>query len=231
MFKFNSENYDEAFVSRGEKLYNKNKVHYSGKDKNGYSSFYVYGSEIYTVLVNAEYTEFSCNCPWRDRNDYCKHEIAVQLYLDDFFNGKTVKDGGIEPPERTFFAVEECKAEIQKINRRHKKNGFIEYEHAYAWGNELGELLYECEYLAESDEDIPLALQACVMILCNVIKNWDNIDDDGTLCPLLDDCFELLLKYKERVDGALKAEITKAAAKTENSDVAKYAKAYLKELN
>lgn len=231
MFTFDKSRYDEAFVARGEKLYNKKKVHFRGKDNDGYSSFYVYGSEIYSVHVNADYTRFSCNCPWRDRNEYCKHEIAVQLYLDNLLNGKEVKDGGIAPIERTFYTADDCKALIQRINRRHKRGGYIDYEHGYAWGNELSTLLYECEYLAESGEDMSLALQSCVLILSNVVKNWDNIDDDGTLCSLLNSCFNKFLKYKEYVDDGLKAEINKIIANARNSDVADFAEDYLKELN
>lgn len=228
---FDRSRYNEAFVDRGEKLYNKKKVHYKGKDKDGRSAFYVYGSEIYSVLVSSDYTCFSCNCPWRNRNDYCKHEIAVQFYLDALLNGREVKDGGIAPIERTFFTAEECKKQIQKINRRHKRGGLIDYEHGFAWGNELATLLYECEYIAESGEDAPLALQACVSVLRNVIKNWDNIDDDGTLIPLLSDCFDMLIKYKEYVGENLKKEINEVVADAKNSDVMDFAEDYLKQLN
>lgn len=227
---FDKSKYDEAFVARGEKLYKSRKVHYRGKDSEGFYNFYVYGSKIYSVSTSAGYTQFACNCPWRNRNDYCKHEIAVQLYLEDLLGGKEVRDGGIAPTERTFFTVDECKILIQKINRRHKKSGYIDYWHGYEWGNELSALLYECEYIAESGEDLPLALQACTLILINIIKNWDNVDDDGTLCPLLSDCFELLIKYKEHVNDVLKADINKAVAKAKNSDAANLAEYHIKRL-
>lgn len=231
MFTFDKSRYDEAFVARGEKLYDKKKVHYTGKNSNGQSSFYVYGTNIYSVLVSADYTRFSCNCPWRNMNDYCKHEIAVQLYLDDFLNGREAKDGGIAPVERTFYTADECKEKIQKINRRHKRSGYIDYEHGFAWGNELATLLYECKYIAESGVDLELALKASALVLENVIKNWDKIDDDGTLVSLLHECFDILIKYKERVGEDLKKEINKSVEKATNSDVADFAEDYLKELN
>jgi len=127
--------------------------------------------------------------------------------------------------------LNEAKSAVQKIERRHKKNGYIDYWHGYNRGNELGGVLYECEYLAASGDDVTLALQTTYMVLVNVVKNWDNIDDDGTICPLLEECFGLLIKYKSFLSKELKNDINKTIDKTKNSDVKNFTEDYLKTLN
>lgn len=80
---------DEAIIMRAEGLIEQGKVKLQHCDERGYSAT-VEGSSPYHVYVSATNIERgSCDCYMGERDEFCKHFLAVALLVLEMTTGKT----------------------------------------------------------------------------------------------------------------------------------------------
>ena len=228
-------------IERGREYYREGRVA-EISDRDGNITACVEGSEPYGVEIeysgkDIEY--MSCNCPYAEGGDNCKHMAAV-LYAWEA--GEISERPTAEELEKAISAFSKdemrrlllsvaladervatilCppkdgrepvssvgwKKQIAAISRRYGgRDGFIDYENAWDYANELEELLTENAELLRELESIEDAFS----LICAVYEEAVTVeidDSDGGVTVLLSACEEEWNEVFEAADAAQKMKM------------------------
>ncbi len=195
--------FDEPIIGRGEAYYRKGKVIDFFVD--GFTrTATVVGSDEYTVslTLNAagELTDATCNCPYAESGEYCKHMVAALI---------AEENGGVIPvPKRRSNSVKKGKTQTSKppqseadfcmfksaingIISNYKYRGFIDYRDAYQCAMDVS---------AETESVITRKLFSgdhkgafdCALYVMRKFSGTDMDDSDGGITDVCYECIEYI---------------------------------------
>ena len=202
--------FDDKIISRGEAYYRKGNVVDFSVD--GFTrTATVIGSKDYTVKLafsaEGDLTDATCDCPYAESGEYCKHMVAVLIAEENNGNvpkqkssrtsAKKDKKQSIEPFHTEYYYdesksdLENFKDTIRDIISGYKYRGFIDYENAYDCAMDISA---ETESVVKQElliGDYRCAFD-CAMFVIRKFSSTDMDDSDGGLGTVCYECTEYI---------------------------------------
>ncbi len=202
--------FDETIISRGEAYYRKGKVIDFSVDGLTRTAT-VIGSDEYEVRLTfnagGDLTDATCNCPYAERGEYCKHMVAVLIAEE--IGGvmpmpkqrpaptKKEKTNTLLPPQEIRYCEESeadfstLKSNINDIISSYKRRGVIDYDNAYQCALDvLSEIqsvvnrkLFFGDYKGAVD---------CALFVMRKFSGTDMDDSDGGTSLVCNECIDFI---------------------------------------